>query len=82
MTVRTLVNLSELRDRLREVDAAIEAAGSGSSYSIGNRTLTRQDLTQLHAERTRLVRDIKRTESSLEGVRDPSCAVATYDHRY
>lgn len=82
MTVKTLVNLSALRDKLREIDAAIDAAGSGASYSIGNRTLTRQNLSELHAERTRIARDLKRTESVLEGVRNPSSAVATWDGRW
>ena len=78
MAVKTLANLAELRDRLAEVDAAIAGARSGASYSIGNRTLTRQDLAELRHERTVIVRDIKRTESALEGVRDPSSAVATW----
>lgn len=82
MTVRTLVHVSDLRNRLEEIDNAISAASSGSSYSIGNRTLTRQDLTQLHAERTRVARDLKRTEAALEGVRNPNSAIATYDFGY
>ena len=82
MTVRTLENVSELRNRLAEVDAAISAARTGQSYSIGNRTLTRQDLPNLRAERTQIARDLKRTEAALEGVRDPNVAIATWDGRY
>ena len=70
--------LAELRDQLRTVELAIDAASSGQSYSIGGRTLTRQNLPELRDQQTKLQRDIKRTESALEGVRDPSVAIATW----
>ena len=71
--------LAELRDQLRTVELAIDAASSGQSYSIGGRTLTRQNLPELRDQQTKLQRDIKRTESALEGVRDPSTAIATWN---
>lgn len=70
--------LAELREQLRNVELAIDAAASGQSYSIGGRTLTRQNLPELRDQQTKLQRDIKRTESVLEGVRDPSVAIATW----
>lgn len=76
----TFTDVNSLRDQLSDVEAALKAARSGSSYSIGGRTLTRQDLGSLESERTRLMRDIKRTQSALEGVRNPSSAIATWDY--
>ena len=78
MAVKSLYDVASLRAKLADIDAAIDAAGAGQSYSIGGRTLTRQSLPELRDERSRLIRDIKRTESALEGVRNPSSAIATW----
>lgn len=74
----TFTDINTLRDRLASVEAAIEAARTAASYSIGGRTLARQELANLQSERTRLMRDIKRTQAALEGVRSPGAAVATW----
>ena len=77
--MRTFADINSLRIKLETVEKAIEAAATGSSYSIGGRTLTRQNIPELRDERTRLMREIKRTQSALEGVRNPSSAVATWN---
>lgn len=74
----TLENLHQLRADLAELDAAIRAASDGSSYSIGNRTLTRQNLGELDQQRTRLVRRIAETERVLQGARFPMASVANF----
>lgn len=73
----TLDDLADLQQQLRDLDTAIKAARTGSSYSIGGRTLTRQDLGELDNERTRLVRRIRQTEAVLEGAREPGVAIAS-----
>ena len=76
----SLVQVAELRARIDELEKARAAAITGSSYSIGGRTLTRQDLAEIDNEHTRLVRQLKRVESVLEGARDPSAGIASW-HR-
>ena len=71
-------DIADLRRQLDEVETAISAARSGSSYSIGGRTLTRQNLAELRDERTRLIRDIRSSEAVLEGARNPGAVVATW----
>lgn len=73
-----LEDLHQLRADLAELDEAIRAASTGSSYSIGNRTLTRQDLDALNRQRTRLLRRITETERVLQGSRTPWASVATF----
>lgn len=45
-----VVTLAYAQERLAEWMAALTSASSGQSYSIGNRTLTRQDIPQIRAE--------------------------------
>lgn len=71
-------DIAKLRQELDDVEAALSAARSGSSYSIGGRTLTRQGLAELRDERTRLIRDIRSSEAALEGARNPGAVVATW----
>ena len=78
----TFEDIASLRAKLEDVEQAIAAARAGSSYSIGGRSVTRQALEDLNTERSRLRREIKRTAAYLEGVRDPSVAIATWtDYR-
>lgn len=73
----TLYDLAQLRNDLTDLETAIKAARTGASYSIGGRTLTRQSLSDLESQRTRLIRDIRRTEAVLEGARDPGVEIAS-----
>lgn len=75
----TFEDVATLRAKLDDVEDAIAAARGGSSYSLGGRTLTRQSLDELRTEQSKLRRDLKRTQSYLEGVRDPSTAIATWN---
>ena len=51
---------------LAQIDAAIEAllTGGASSYSIGNRTVTRLDLGQLFDQRRMLQTEVQRETGS------------------
>jgi hypothetical protein len=51
---------------LAQIDAAIEAllTGGASSYSIGNRTVTRLDLGQLFDQRRMLQTEVQRESGS------------------
>ena len=70
--------LGDLQNELGEIRAAIRAALTGSSYSIGGRTLTRQDLRELRSHETKLVRDIRSLEAVMKGAESPGEAVATW----
>lgn len=74
----SFTDINTLRMRLRDIEEALSAAASGSSYSIGGRTLTRQTFDDLRSERTRLMREIKRSQAAAAGVENPSSAVATW----
>ena len=76
----TFRDVAELQAQLLRLDAAIDAARSASSYSIGGRSLQRQELATLQNERTLLVRQIRQAEAALEGARSPGEAVASW-HR-
>lgn len=70
--------LSDLDERIDEIDRAIQAAVSGASYSIGGRTLTRQNIPELRDERTRLVRERKQVLAVRDGATSPGVAVASW----
>jgi SMC interacting uncharacterized protein involved in chromosome segregation len=56
--------LSQLKEELAEVQAAIRAILTGAQeYSIANRSLKRADLSTLYAERDRLQKEIDALES-------------------
>ena len=56
--------LEELREELQEVRAAIKAIVTGAQeYQIGNRRLSRTDLSTLYAQRARLKAEIARQEN-------------------
>ncbi len=74
----SFADVNTLRARLSAVEDAIAAAQGGLSYSLGGRSVSRQDLESLRSERTRLMREIKRAQASEAGVRNPSSAVATW----
>ena len=52
--------------KLAQIDAAIEAllTGGASSYSIGNRSVTKLDLSSLMKERRELLTDVYRETGS------------------
>jgi len=60
----TLAYAIEQRDQWY---AALEAASSGSSYSIGGRTLTRQDVGDINAQLSRWIEAVKRLEARQQG---------------
>ena len=74
----TVANEGELRQHLDELNKAIRAALTGSSYSIGGRTLTRVDLPTLRNERTRVIRDLRTLEAVNKGAESPAEATATW----
>lgn len=51
---------------LAQIDAAIEAllTGGASQYSIGNRSVTKLDLSTLMAERKQLLHQVQRESGS------------------
>jgi hypothetical protein len=53
-------------ERLAQIDAAISAllTGGASSYSIGNRSVTKLDLKTLTDERKQLMFEVQRETSS------------------
>ena len=71
--------IPELEAELAEVDAAIKAARTGSSYAIGGRSLTRQDLPSLHQDRARLRREIRELEAAAAGAEAPMSRIATWN---
>lgn len=74
----TLQQLSDLQARIDDIETKLAAAGGSSGYSIGGRSLTRQALTDLRDERTRLVREWRQVKAVLEGARSPGEAVAAW----
>ena len=78
MSDPTVADEGDLRAQLRELDAAIRAAYSGSSYSIGGRTLTRQDLPTLRAERAVVIRDLRTIAAVNKGAASPGQEIATW----
>ncbi len=75
----TFDDVHALRAQLKDVEDAIAAARGGSAYSLAGRSITRQSLPDLQIERSRLRRELKQTQAYLEGVRDPSASIATWD---
>ena len=73
-----MAQLADLEARLASVETALAAAQSGQSYSIGGRSLSRQPLEDLRAERTRLIRAIKATRAALEGAKQPDEVIASW----
>lgn len=71
-------SVAELTESIRQIDAAITAASAGSSYSIGGRTLTRQDLDGLRAQRAQYVRELKQARAVLQGAKEPGTATAVF----
>lgn len=53
-------------DLLAQIEAAIEAllTGGASSYSIGNRSVTKLDLADLMSERRMLLVEVQRSSGS------------------
>ena len=74
----TVAQEGELRQQLGEIDAAIKAARLGSSYAIGGRSVTRQDLVTLQDERTRIIRSLRQLEAVRKGASSPGEATATW----
>ena len=74
----TLENVAQLEADLAELEAAMRAARTGSSYSLGGETVTRQELDALDRERTRLVRRLTSARRVLEGARSPSVSIANF----
>ena len=70
--------IAELTAAIAEIDKAILATAGGSSYSIGGRSLTRQDVDSLRSQRSQYVRELKQARAVLEGASDPGTAVAVF----
>lgn len=58
---------AELHSLLADWKAAYKAASTGKSYSIGSRTLTRYDLSEIRAQIAYLEREL----AALDGHRGP-----------
>ena len=52
---------AEIQAEIVKVDAALSVALDASSYSVGGRSLSRQEIDQLRNRRTELVRMLKAT---------------------
>ena len=74
----TLTQIGTLRARIADLDVAIKAAYTGQSYSLGGRTLTRQDLPALRDERTLLIRNLKQAQAIAEGATTPGVTIASW----
>lgn len=58
---------AELLELIAKWKAAYKAATTGKSYSIGNRSLTRQDLSEINRQLDRLAAEL----AALDGKRGP-----------
>ena len=63
---------------LRQWMAALEATSSGSSYSIGGRTLTRQDVETIRGEIQRWHNTVSALEARAQGNSRPMGATAAF----
>jgi hypothetical protein len=63
---------------LREWLAALSSASSGQSYSIGGRTLTRQDITEIRSEIQRWHNTVTALEAKERGEQRPLGAQAAF----
>ena len=78
MAAPLIFTSSELRTKVEELDKAIAAVTTfGTSYSIGDRTVTRADVPELSAERARLYRAYARVYAHERGARSPHLVSAT-----
>lgn len=66
-------------EQLTEWQTALQRASSGSSYSIGGRTLTRQDITEIRAEISRWHRTVLSLEAQAQGQVRPLGAQAAFE---
>ena len=72
------VTLPKAQAQLREWMQALERCSSGASYSLGGRTLTRQDVTTIRAEIQRWHNTVTALEAAAAGNCRPLGAVASF----
>ena len=61
------ISLAYAQEQLQAWYKALEAASTGGSYSIGGRTLTRQDVPTIRAEIQRWNNSVLAIQASLQG---------------
>jgi hypothetical protein len=66
------MTLSEAQTQLSAWEAALLAAASGKSYTIGDRQLTRQDVEEIRGTVTWLERKIKTLTAEAAGSNKPA----------
>jgi len=72
------MTLAQAQASLAQWQTALEHASTGASYSIGGRTLTRQDVTAIRAEIQRWHNTINAIRARLNGAVRPMGAVASF----
>lgn len=75
----TVISYSEAVQTLKDWMAALSAAQSGQSYSIGGRTLTRQDITEIRSEIQRWHNTVAALEAQQKGQPRNLGAKASFD---
>jgi len=73
-----LITLPYAQGQLRKWMAALEATSAGQSYSIGGRTLTRQDLAEVNNQIARWERTVKSLTLRQRGIVRPMSAQAAF----
>lgn len=72
------VTLTYATEQLQSWLAALEACSAGQSYSIGGRSLTRQDIEQIRGEIQRWHNSVRSLEAAANGVQRPMGATAAF----
>ena len=78
MAGQPIYSLSDAREQLREWLKALERASTGATYSIGGRTLTRQDIPDIRAEIQRWHNMVLAHEAAAAGRQRPMGATASF----
>lgn len=73
-----IVSYTEAVAALRQWTEALNATSSGQSYSIGNRTLTRQDITEIRGEIQRWHNTVTAMEAHAQGRSRPLGSIAAF----
>ena len=73
-----VLTLGEAQDTLRRWMAALDAASNGQAYSIGGRSLTRQDIPTIRAEIQRWHNTVTALEQEAAGRQRPLGAQASF----